>query len=111
MGYRIKFLLRKTLTDGQVGRLHTVGYGAEQSHIYDSGGDLEDRGSVDPVTKNQIAPRNKFSNERENRERIELYASRPATEALRDYISRFQSLEWVPGFVEGSGIVGRYFLE
>ena len=32
-----------------------------------------------------------------NRNSLEQYPSRPAAEALSDYISRFRSLEWFPG--------------
>jgi len=76
------------------GRLYTVGTHVIQNpkHKYIWG-----KGSVDPVTRGKSAHGNE---EQTDAMAIEAYASRPATEALRDYISRYRSLEWIPGYRE-----------
>jgi hypothetical protein len=81
-----------------------VGSGGMPSFDY-ADGSFEDRGSIDPVTRGMLAEGQKDSKSRHERAKIEMYASRPATEALRDYIERFRSLEWVPGFPEGDSMV------
>lgn len=57
------------------------------------------KGSVDPVTRGQLA---EGHDEYSDPMVIETHASRPATEALRNYIARYRSLEWIPGYREGA---------
>ena len=86
-----------------IGNLYTVGRGAGNMKNYKDGSS-DDTGSIDPVTRGQLAPGVDTVNRRD-RGRVEMYASRPATEALRGYIERFRKLEWVPGFLEGDSMV------
>lgn len=81
-----------------------MGAGAVPARLYNDGS-IEDRGSIDPATKGQLAEGETPRMGHGVRARIEMYASRPATEALRDYINRFRTLEWVPGFQEGDSMV------
>jgi hypothetical protein len=86
-----------------IGNLYTVGRGAGNMKNYKDGSS-DDTGSIDPVTRGKLAPGVNAVNRRD-RGRVEMYSSRPATEALRDYIERFRELEWVPGFLEGDSMV------
>lgn len=92
------------ILDLKTRNLFTVGVGAVAAQDYYDGSH-EDRGSIDPVTRGLLAPGVSEVMNIDARAKIEMYASRPATEALRDYIERFRSLEWVPGFVENDRMV------
>jgi len=81
-----------------------VGAGAVPTRLYYDGSS-EDRGSIDPATRGQLSEGEKPRMGHEIRYRIEIYASRPATEALGDYINRLRTLKWVPGFQEGDSMV------
>ncbi|KAH8663493.1 hypothetical protein BGZ60DRAFT_411451 [Tricladium varicosporioides] len=85
--------------------LFTIGDGAGKPHEYNDGS-YENRGSVDPVTRDMLAHGENLTFKRTTRARVSHYASRPATEALSDYIHRFKTLEWVPGFVLGDSQIG-----
>jgi hypothetical protein len=107
--------------------LFTVGDGAVKTKEY-ADGSSEDRGSLDPATRGMLAEDYKPPSiedmdqwdlmaieegkepeaSAEDRAKIGTYASRPATEALRDYIRRFETLEWVPAFVEGDSAVSGF---
>ena len=89
---------------------------------------IEDRGSIDPATRGVLAedyepPSTETmgllslmairkgtepEESRNGRAKIGMYASRPATEVLRDYIRRFETLEWVRGFGQGDSLVSDF---
>lgn len=81
-----------------VGNLWTLGHRAVPP-MKTEDNDFEMKGSIDPITYGEYAD---GQTGLYNRTHLEVYASRPATEALKDYINRFRTLEWVPGYGNGS---------